>query len=430
MDSQTSVTSTSKDAATKSKAQTVAIASTSGYWATVINITKAFVGAASFELPKAVSDGGLFGACLGIVFLAFLCHFSLSRLARCSHLVSNTTKPTYPMIGAEACGLIGKVVAWFGMLAMTVGVCGSFVVFMVSRLQVLTGLNQDIGLCIVFLLVTLLSWLRTYSALAYTSFFGLLALVFALCVQTFNIFQQEWVPLTELEPFVRPDTYGSFLGNAGFLYLISTAVLPLEQSMHEEERPHFGKALGTSMVFVTVVNIAFAVSAYWGYGDCYHYPQHCVKGLVVDNLPPGMLTDAVNVLLSIDLLFTCVVFLLPMSQLLEKELMDESRFGETFVEFQRNVLRTALVAAISIVAYSIPIFDLLTSLSGGFGNNILGLILPPFFYVVLKRWKAMVSTKASKMELMGCIFSAVFGTAFLILTLFTFVKAMQASPAA
>merc|ERR1719210_3236467 len=131
---------------------------------------------------------------------------------------------------------------------MTLGVCGSYVVFMISRLQALTGVNPNAGLCIVFLLVTVLSWVRTYRLLAYTSFFGIMALVFALVVQCIDVFQQDFVPVSELEPFVRVDTYGKFLGNAGFLYLISTAILPLEQSMQEEVRPHFGKAMAVAMV--------------------------------------------------------------------------------------------------------------------------------------------------------------------------------------
>merc|ERR1712048_1423106 len=108
---------------------------------------------------------------------------------------------------------------------------------------------------------------------------GIVALVFALGVQCVDVFQQDFVPVSELEPFVRVETYGKFLGNAGFLYLISTAVLPLEQSMHEEERPKFGRALAVAMVPVTILNVAFAVSAYWGYGDCLHHPSQCVMGL-------------------------------------------------------------------------------------------------------------------------------------------------------
>uniref|UniRef100_A0A7S2Q7P2 Amino acid transporter transmembrane domain-containing protein n=1 Tax=Zooxanthella nutricula TaxID=1333877 RepID=A0A7S2Q7P2_9DINO len=398
-------------------------ASASGFWATVINITKAFVGAASFALPKAFSDGGLVGASVGIVVLAFFSHFALSRLARCSHLVPGGSRPTYPAVGQAALGAVGRFLAWFGMLAMTLGVCGSYVVFMVTRLELVTGVGQDWGLCVVCVLVTLLSWLRSYRLLAYTSFFGILALVFALAVQCVDVSRQDFAPLAELEPFVRVDSYGKFLGNAGFLYLISTAILPLEQSMQEEVRPHFGKAMAFAMVPVTILNIVFAAFAYWGYGDCLHAPTQCVQGLVVDNLPPGTLTNVVNALLSVDLLFTCIVFLLPMSQLLEKELLDEARFGEWSVEIRRNVLRTLMVVGIAWVAKGVPVFDLLTGLSGGFGNNILGLILPPVFYVVL-RWRHKASpahTASHALELAACGVCFLFGLGFIALTLTTFV---------
>jgi hypothetical protein len=315
------------------------------------------------------------------------------------------------------------------MLAMTLGVCGSYMVFMISRLQALTGLTETAGLCVVFVVVTVLSWLRTYKLLAYTSFFGIVALVFALGVQCVDVFQQDFVPVSELEPFVRVDTYGNFLGNAGFLYLISTAILPLEQSMHEEERPKFGRALAVAMVPVTILNVAFAVSAYWGYGDCLHDPSQCVKGLVVDNLPEGTLTNAVNALLSLDLLFTCIVFLLPMSQLLEKELLDESRFGEPVMEFKRNGLRACLVLGVTLVAHGVPVFYMLTGLSGGFGNNILGLVLPPVFYTLLKRrLEAKVSgtTVASNMETAACGVCFLFGIGFIALTLATFAEEVMA----
>ena len=79
---------------------------------TIINLTKCFIGAASFELPWAVMQGGLIGSVAGIVVLALLSHFSLVRLALCGHLVHGDVTPTYPAVGAAAFGLIGKILAW------------------------------------------------------------------------------------------------------------------------------------------------------------------------------------------------------------------------------------------------------------------------------------------------------------------------------
>ena len=55
-------------------------------------------------------------------------------------------------------------------------------------------------------------------------------------------------PLRAGLPLFKLDTFPLFLGNAGYLYLISTAVLPCAQSMAEPHR--FGSALNPSIVVV------------------------------------------------------------------------------------------------------------------------------------------------------------------------------------
>ena len=59
-------------------------------------------------------------------------------------------------------------------------------------------------------------------------------------------FKQE---LHEIPPF-KWDTYPLFLGNAAFLYLLSTAILPLEQGM--SKRNTFATPFTWSMIFVTM----------------------------------------------------------------------------------------------------------------------------------------------------------------------------------
>lgn len=68
------------------------------------------------------------GAIVGIVVLCALSNFTLRLLARCGHLTI-AKFPTYPDLGREAMGPVGAFLAWFGVIAMTLGVCGSYVVF-------------------------------------------------------------------------------------------------------------------------------------------------------------------------------------------------------------------------------------------------------------------------------------------------------------
>mmetsp|Transcript_15246 Transcript_15246/g.23085 ORF Transcript_15246/g.23085 Transcript_15246/m.23085 type:complete len:486 (+) Transcript_15246:33-1490(+) len=352
---------------------------------TFANVTKAFVGAASFELPWAYMQAGLAGSITGVVVLAVMSHFSLSRLAKCNELMGKLS--TYPEIGKKAYGTPGKVITWFGIIAMTIGVCGSYVVFISKTLASLVpGTEQWQWVLIVLGPIILLSWLRTYSHLVYTSTFGIFALIMALVVTFVDCgLHHTPAPLSEY-PSVRIDSYPLFLGNAAFLYLISSAILPIERSMTKPQ--NFSKILGYSIALVTIVNLTFGLIAYVFYGDCSGKDSDnadaCTQSNVIDNLKHGPLATAVKLALSIDLLFTTIVFLLPISEALEHELFDRTNFGTFSTEVKRNALRTVACVLIALIAWAIPFFALLTGLTGGFGNNILGLILPPIFYLKLK----------------------------------------------
>jgi amino acid permease len=155
----------------------------SSFLRTVINITKCFVGAASFELPWAFSKGGLVGSMVGVLGLALMSSFSLGRLAECPNF-SRCGSTTYPELGREAFGDVGFALAWFGTIAMTLGVCGSYFVFISQTLHELTGAPTLLMLLGTLLFVGLLSWLKRLKTLAFTSALGVGALVLAVTVVT------------------------------------------------------------------------------------------------------------------------------------------------------------------------------------------------------------------------------------------------------
>ena len=66
-------------------------------------------------------------------------------------------------------------------------------------------------------------------------------------------------------PLFKLDSFSLFLGNACFLYLISNAILPIEQTMRR--RRAFDAVFLRSMSFITLLNVVFAVLAYWLYGE-------------------------------------------------------------------------------------------------------------------------------------------------------------------
>lgn len=73
-------------------------------------------------------NGGSVGALVGLLGLAVLSRFALLKLADCGRMVPGVSAATYPEVGEAAFGKAGRVAAWFGMLAMTLGVRSSRVI--------------------------------------------------------------------------------------------------------------------------------------------------------------------------------------------------------------------------------------------------------------------------------------------------------------
>ena len=357
-------------------------------------MTKCFVGAASFALPQAFMYAGTWGGIVGVCFLAAMSSFSLRRLAYCCELMprsaaSATGSPfTYYKIGEVAAGRAGKYLAWFGLTAMTLGVCGAYVTFVASMLaEVSKGKpSQDAWLVITTIVIAALSWLRHLRIVAVTSAFGIMALITSVVVTMRSAAaEHEPKPFSKLEAFNGIEDYSLFLGNAGFLYLISTAILPLYQDMDKESLPRFRWTFDSSVLFVTVINLIFGLFVWEHYGTCPKSGDmlHCVQGNVINNLPKGSVKTTVQILLSLDLVFTAIVFLYPFNEAIERELLPppKKKAGACSVyEWKRNALRTIVVIAVALVAYAVGSFSLLAGFTGGFGNNFLGFILPPFFY--------------------------------------------------
>mmetsp|Transcript_48079 Transcript_48079/g.61618 ORF Transcript_48079/g.61618 Transcript_48079/m.61618 type:complete len:529 (+) Transcript_48079:3-1589(+) len=460
----------------------------SGYLSTVSNITKCFIGAASFELPHAFEQAGVIGSIVGILFLAITSSYSLQLLASCIHLLPkrvNGQPITYPSLGSEAYGYYGWLISWFGVLAMTLGVCGSYFVFIASTMSSITSINQTYWLLITLTIVTILSWLRYLSYLAFTSAFGIIALVLAVivtCIDASEYHNGTHQNITEL-PLFEVKTYPLFLGNAGFLYLISTAVLPLAQNMditsenkydyltepsihggmirqhgQNKKGKTFNQAFNISVLFVTILNLTFGLYTWKQYGECHGDDDDtCIQSNVIDNLGNGKLSKIVKILLCIDLLFTSLVFLFPVNELIEQELLgtniiskltleanstpssssSSSRTSRTstsikpfgnllnIIEWKRNGLRTCLVIAVALIAFAVPSFSLLTGLTGGFGNNILGFILPPLFYYQLQSkaryWHDVNGKRIKYFEQFILLFIFLFGIAFLFLSTYSFI---------
>ena len=99
-----------------------------GMAGTIINISKCFMGASTFELPWAFDKAGLVGGTVGVLVFALLSNICFYFLTRLSHSCG-LERPTYPQLGRACLGPSGEAMVWFGMVAMTIGVVGSYLNF-------------------------------------------------------------------------------------------------------------------------------------------------------------------------------------------------------------------------------------------------------------------------------------------------------------
>ena len=110
------------------------------------------------------------------------------------------------------------------------------------------------------------------------------------------------------------------------------------------------------------------------------------------------------------------------------------------MEIKRNALRAGIVVAIGLIAQAIPDFQLLTGLSGGFGNNIIAFVLPPIFYAKLRAmtgyWTPLSSDAILAGDSVACwlgvevvllVVSWVFGVALLFLSTSAFASAIASN---
>ena len=144
----------------------------------------------------------------------------------------------------------------------------------------------------------------------------------------------------------------------------------------------------------------------------------------------GIISNVVKTLVIADLLFTTVVFIYPFNQALtiaalgeEPKMTCTSRASYIWMG---NFIRAASIVGVALVAVYVPNFTILSGLTGGFGNNILALILPPMFYYSLKR-KSAVGDHKSRGEDAALVLTFLFGVGFLVLTLIFFAKQVRGS---
>lgn len=380
------------------------------------SIAKAIMGAGSFALPWAFSNMGYIAGPIFMFVLMVFSIISLDLLVKSSRMTavryssiasasdtnglymedspkksSIASSPThahsYVDVARDVFGQTGVRLVYAASLSASMGVCGSYLLFIAANLQSLFwGDEEDDGLSEASIVVLILpfavalSSVRDMKAFAFASCLGdisvvlgmIVVLVYGLLYHSGN-FGKGCIAVGSIE------TMPLAIGAIGYLFLIHFLSLPIESSMANPEQFHSvaQKTFGAC----GVVSGIFGVIGYLLFGTE-------TQQIVLLNVQGSIFVSAVKLLLCIDLLLTYPVVMRPSIVIVEQSLSklvgspkSGAKTPSPSVPWSVHIATCTLLGMCAALAsISVPAFGLLSGLVGGVSQTFLAFVLPPLMY--------------------------------------------------
>jgi proton-coupled amino acid transporter len=303
---------------------------------------------------------------------------SLQFLVQASRAIgSNSQKHSYVNVSRATFGTPGAGLTYIASISASMGVCGSYLLFIAANLQSLLQKDLSQGSIIVIVLpfAILLSSVTEMKSFAFTSLLGDVSVVlgmfvcvwYGLMYHTTDI-GNGCVSVTSLENM--PLAFGAI----GYLFLIHFLVLPIYSSMENPER--FDTVVKQSFSICAILSGSFGVIGYLLFGTE-------TKQIVLLNVQGSYFVSVVKVLLCVDLLLTYPVVMRPSIVIVEQSLAP-FLLKSSKTKYHQEVgwgthMTTCILLGLVAAGASIfvPAFGLLSGLVGGVSQTFLAFVLPP-----------------------------------------------------
>lgn len=380
------------------------------------SIAKAIMGAGSFALPWAFSKMGyIAGPIIMFVFMLFSIN-SLDLLVQSSRMTSvrytSTTNATttglsvecrpkkssttasspqiqsYVDVARSVFGQTGARLTYVASISASMGVCGSYLLFIAANLQSLflsdkqeSGLSQANIIVLILPVVVALSSVRDTKAFAFASCLGVVSVLLGmLVVLVYGLLYNSQNFGKDCIAFGSITTMPLAIGAIGYLFLIHFLSLPIESAMVQPER--FQSVAKKTFGACGVVSGIFGVIGYLLFGNE-------TQQIVLLNVQGSIFVSAVNLLLCIDLLLTYPVVMRPSIVIVEQSLSTITSLPKTAasktsalsVTWSVHITTCALFGICAAMAsIFVPTFGLLSGLVGGVSQTFLAFVLPPLMF--------------------------------------------------
>eukprot|EP00566_Odontella_aurita_P015415 CAMPEP_0113598632 /NCGR_PEP_ID=MMETSP0015_2-20120614/41701_1 /TAXON_ID=2838 /ORGANISM="Odontella" /LENGTH=349 /DNA_ID=CAMNT_0000506683 /DNA_START=47 /DNA_END=1094 /DNA_ORIENTATION=+ /assembly_acc=CAM_ASM_000160 len=292
-------------------------------WQASASIMKAVMGAGSFALPWAFSKMGYVAGPATLLLLMALSVESIKMLVasrRMALAASSSIAASYVEVARAAFGPIGAVLSYAASISASVGVCGSYLVFIAANVLSLfpsgseggsNGVSQGVLVFAVLPIAVLLSAVRDVGRLALASLLGDASVILGMLVVLVyggayvENFGERCVAVAPIASM--PLAFGA----VGFLFFIHFLVIPIESAMMRPEE--FEDVLNVTFLACAVISAGFGILGYLFFGEE-------TEQIVILNVEGSFFVSAVKILLCIDLLLTYPVVMRPSIEIVEKSL--------------------------------------------------------------------------------------------------------------
>uniref|UniRef100_A0A7S4RX07 Amino acid transporter transmembrane domain-containing protein n=1 Tax=Ditylum brightwellii TaxID=49249 RepID=A0A7S4RX07_9STRA len=441
-----------------------------------LSIAKAVMGAGSFALPWSFKQAGYIAGPVLMFLFMILSVISLKLLVSCRYLAfelaslrrkakeeinggdhgddeedydhasnkdggSQRNKEekiffasSYVDVAREAFGDAGAFVTYVASVLSSVGVCGSYLVFIASNIASLlhqrtaTGGGEEgitgNGLHAALVLTVLpfaiaLSSVKNASHSAVSSLLGDVSVFLGMVVVIAYVAlygsgeggEKEGDDDADLGSFSNHtpgegcvgigtiETIPLAFGSISFLFFIHFLMLPIESSMLKPT--DFPKTVSVTMFTCYLISAIFGVSGYWFFGEN-------TEQIVLLNVQGSKFVSCCKILLCIDLIFTYPVVMRPSIEIVERTLSTMALpaiFATIFsndcitegvgvgrvcsqeacrLSWWRRLTACVILGFIAACAgLLIPSFALFSGLVGGVCQTFLGFVFPPLMYLQL-----------------------------------------------
>lgn len=348
-----------------------------------VSIAKAIMGAGSFSLPWAFAQTGYVAGPILMLVMAGLSVSLLQTLVRCRRLHTAKGAVSYVDVARAAFGDIGATSVYCASISASVGVCGSYLVFIAASLASLLpdahALVQTQLVLLILPAAVLLSSVRDSNQFAFTALLGDISVLLGMSVVVIYGFlyrdEDQDGGSKGIVAFGSVDGFALAFGAVGFLFFIHFLVLPIEGSMQHPE--DFDRMVSLTFLGCAMISALFGVAGYSFFGDA-------TEQIVILNIKGSFFVSCVKLLLCIDLLFTYPVVMRPSVEILEQSLGIQLMNSGCGSIRSRLAVCSGLGTVAAGAGIFIPAFALLSGLVGGVCQTFLALVMPPLMLQSLR----------------------------------------------